>query len=88
VAGPGVSAWPDDNSTGPASGVNLGTTLPPDFCGGGNWGSPSAGGVQFVFADGSVHTLSYGLSDPAFTFTTILWLLIRPSDGIPVNEEF
>ncbi len=87
VAGPGSATWPDTGSSSSAP-VNLGQTLPADFCGGGNWGSPSAGGVQFVFADGSVHTLSYGLSDPAFTFTTILWQLIRPSDGIPVNEEF
>jgi prepilin-type N-terminal cleavage/methylation domain-containing protein len=87
VAGPGSASWPDTGSSSSAP-VNLGLTLPADFCGGGNWGSPSAGGVQFVFADGSVHTLNYGVSDPNFTFTTILWLLIRPNDGIPVNEEF
>ncbi len=69
AAGPGVSAWPDNAS---------------QFCGGGNWGSPSAAGVQFVFGDGSVRMLSYGLSDPNFTFTTVMWQLIRPSDGIPI----
>jgi len=74
VAGPGVGSWPDN---------------PAQFCGGGNWGSPSLSGVQFVFADGSVRTLSYGLSDPNFTFTTVLWQLMRPSDGIPIaNGEF
>jgi prepilin-type N-terminal cleavage/methylation domain-containing protein/prepilin-type processing-associated H-X9-DG protein len=83
VAGPGSSIWPDTGS-GSSAPVNLGLALPPDFCGGGNWGSPSPGGVQFVFCDGSVRTLSYGLSDPNFTFTTIMWQLIRPNDGIPI----
>jgi prepilin-type N-terminal cleavage/methylation domain-containing protein/prepilin-type processing-associated H-X9-DG protein len=69
VSGPGVGAWPDN---------------PAQFCGGGNWGSPSSGGVQFVFCDGSVRTLSYGLSDPNFTFTTVMWQLMRPSDGVPI----
>jgi prepilin-type N-terminal cleavage/methylation domain-containing protein len=73
VAGPGVGAWPDNAN---------------QFCGGGNWGSPSADGVQFVFCDGSVHNVSYSVSDPNFTFNTIMWLLIRPSDGKTVNEEF
>lgn len=70
VSGPGTSnGWPDNAN---------------QFCGGGNWGSPSAGGVQFAFCDGSVRMLSYGLSDPNFTFTTIMWQLIRPTDGIPI----
>jgi prepilin-type N-terminal cleavage/methylation domain-containing protein len=69
AAGPGVGAWPDNAN---------------QFCGGGNWGSPSAGGVQFVFCDGSVRTLNYGLSDPNFTFTTVMWQLMRPSDGVPI----
>jgi len=73
VSGPGVGAWPDNAN---------------QFCGGGNWGSPSGSGVQFLFCDGSVHTLSYSLSDPNFTFTTIMWELIRPNDGQSVNEEF
>jgi prepilin-type N-terminal cleavage/methylation domain-containing protein len=73
VDAPGVSAWPD-NAT--------------QSCGGGNWGSPSAGGVQFVFCDGSVRTLTYGVSDPTFTFNTIMWKLMRPKDGttIPSGE--
>ena len=75
VSGPGSSFWPDDTS-----GVS--------FCGGGNWGSPSLAGVQFLFCDGSVHTLNYGLSDPNFSFSTIMWELIRPADGQSVNEEF
>ncbi|HKI36923.1 MAG TPA: DUF1559 domain-containing protein [Gemmataceae bacterium] len=88
VAGPGSSLWPDTGS-GSSAPVNLGLTLPADFCGGGNWGSPSLGGVQFVFCDGSVRTLSYGLSDPNFTFTTVMWQLIRPNDGIPIpNGDF
>ncbi len=69
VSGPGVAAWPDN---------------PAQFCGGGNWGSPSGSGVQFVLCDGSVRTLSYGLSDPNFTFTTVMWQLMRPSDGVPI----
>jgi prepilin-type N-terminal cleavage/methylation domain-containing protein len=69
VSGPGVGAWPDNAN---------------QFCGGGNWGSPWSSGVQFVFCDGSVRTLSYSLSDPNFTFTTIMWQLIRPSDGVPI----
>ncbi len=73
VSGPGVGAWPD----------NAG-----QFCGGGNWGSPSSAGVQFLFCDGSVHTLSYSLSDPNMTFTTVMWELIRPSDGNPISVEF
>jgi prepilin-type processing-associated H-X9-DG protein len=30
-----------------------------------NWGSPHTGGAQFVFADGSVHTLSYSMAQNA-----------------------
>jgi hypothetical protein len=69
VSGPGVSAWPDNAN---------------QFCGGGNWGSPWSSGVQFVFCDGSVRTLTYGLSDPNFTYTTIMWQLMRPCDGVPI----
>jgi prepilin-type N-terminal cleavage/methylation domain-containing protein len=69
VSGPGVGAWPDNAA---------------QFCGGGNWGAPWASGVQFVFCDGSVRILSYSLSDPNFAFNTIMWQLIRPSDGIPI----
>lgn len=73
AAGPGVGAWPDN---------------PNQYCGGGNWGSPSPDGVQFLFCDGSVHNLSYALSDPNFSFNTIMWMLIRPNDHNAVNEEF
>jgi prepilin-type N-terminal cleavage/methylation domain-containing protein len=69
VSGPGVGAWPDNAN---------------QFCGGGNWGSPWATGVQFVYCDASVRTLSYSLSDPNFTFTTIMWQLMRPADGVPL----
>ncbi len=75
AAGPGSSTWPDD-----LSGAS--------YCGGGNWGSPSPVGVQFVFCDGSVHTLGYNLSDPGMTFTTTMWMLLRPSDGNTINQEF
>lgn len=73
VAGPGLAAWKDN---------------PTQYCGGGNWGSPSPDGVQFLFCDGSVHNLSYALSDPTFTYTTVMWMLIRPCDHNAVNEEF
>ncbi len=71
VSGPGTSAgWPDNANQN---------------CGGGNWGSPSSGGVQFALCDGSVRTLNYGLSDPNFTFSTVMWQLMRPSDGVPIT---
>jgi prepilin-type N-terminal cleavage/methylation domain-containing protein len=57
---------------------------PASFCGGGNWGAPWSAGVQFLFGDGSVHLLSYALSDPNPSFNTMLWKLIRPQDGQPV----
>jgi len=40
-----------------------------------NWGSPNAAGVAFLFADGSVRTLDYGVSD------TVMSALISPFDG-------
>jgi prepilin-type N-terminal cleavage/methylation domain-containing protein len=54
---------------------------PNSFCGGGNCGSPYSSSVPFLFADGSVHWLSYALSDPNPSFNTTLWRLIRPRDG-------
>jgi prepilin-type N-terminal cleavage/methylation domain-containing protein len=58
---------------------------PNSFCGGGNWGAPWSAGVQFLFADGSVHLLTYDLADPNPSFNTVLWKLIRPSDGLPAT---
>jgi prepilin-type N-terminal cleavage/methylation domain-containing protein len=75
VSGPGSPTWPDDQSGA-------------SFCGGGNWGSPSSAGVQFVFCDGSVRLLGYALSDPDFAYTTVMWQLIRPSDGRVINGDF
>jgi hypothetical protein len=46
-----------------------------ESCGGGNWGSPSQAGPQFVFGDGSVRTVSY--SAPS----AMVRLMIRPMDG-------
>ena len=48
-------------------------------CGGGNWGSPDGGGVQFAFVDGSVRSLSYSMD------TTLLGYLIQPADGQVAN---
>jgi prepilin-type processing-associated H-X9-DG protein len=61
---------------------------PNSYCGGGNWGAPWSGGVQFLFGDGSVHLLPYSLSDPTLTFRTMLWRLIRPQDGQVVELDF
>ncbi|HLN32205.1 MAG TPA: DUF1559 domain-containing protein [Gemmataceae bacterium] len=44
------------------------------------WGAAHAGGVQFVFADGSVHLLSYGMSQ------TSLMALTTPNGGEPTPE--
>jgi len=46
-----------------------------DYCGGGNWGAPSAAGVQFLLADGSVRNLSFS------TDSTVMRRLIQPRDG-------
>ncbi len=46
-----------------------------DICGGGNWGSPSSAGPQFVFGDGSVRTIPYATPSP------MVRLMIRPLDG-------
>lgn len=50
-----------------------------DSCGGGNWGSPDAGGPLFAFGDGSVRSLSFSFD------TKIMRRLIRPQDGQPVE---
>ena len=52
-----------------------------DTCGGGNWGSPGAGGPQFVLGDGSVQLLSF-TTDPV-----VIRRLIRPADGEVVNVD-
>jgi prepilin-type N-terminal cleavage/methylation domain-containing protein/prepilin-type processing-associated H-X9-DG protein len=49
-----------------------------ESCGGGNWGSPSPGGAQFLFGDGSVRLVTFTTS-PA-----IVRLLIRPADGLVI----
>jgi prepilin-type processing-associated H-X9-DG protein len=45
-----------------------------------NWGSAHPGGVQFLFADGSVHSLSYATSS-----ATVLALL-TPAGGEPTPD--
>jgi prepilin-type N-terminal cleavage/methylation domain-containing protein len=52
-----------------------------ESCGGGNWGTPSAAGPQFVFGDGSVRTIRFG-TPPA-----MVRLMIRPADGQVVVFE-
>jgi prepilin-type N-terminal cleavage/methylation domain-containing protein len=47
-------------------------------CGGGNWGTPSAGGPQFAMADGSVRVISFT------TDKQVVLNLIRPADGNPI----
>jgi prepilin-type processing-associated H-X9-DG protein len=44
-----------------------------------NWGSPHAGGAQFLFADGSVRVLSYA------TTWQVLSALLTPAGGEPVE---
>jgi prepilin-type N-terminal cleavage/methylation domain-containing protein/prepilin-type processing-associated H-X9-DG protein len=46
-----------------------------ESCGGGNWGSPSPGGPQFLFGDGHVSVVTFDTPPP------IVRLLIRPADG-------
>ena len=58
-----------------------GWTVGGESCGGGNWGTPAAGGPQFVFGDGSVRTIRYG-TPPA-----MVQLMIRPADGQVVTFE-
>lgn len=48
-------------------------------CGGGNWGSPDTGGVQFALGDGGVRRFNYAVD------TTIIRRLIRPRDGQKVE---
>lgn len=56
-------------------------TVGSESCGGGTWGSPSAGGALFVFGDGSVRGLNYS------TTNAMLRLMIRPADGQVVIFE-
>lgn len=49
-------------------------------CGGGNWGTPSPGGPQFVLADGSVRTIAFTVDKQ------VMFNLIRPADGNPASS--
>ena len=50
-------------------------------CGGGNWGTPSPGGPQFVLGDGSVRMVSFTVDK------NVMWNLIRPYDGQPTGSD-
>lgn len=50
-------------------------------CGGGNWGTPSPGGPQFVLGDGSVRLFNFS------TDQAIIRQLIRPADGRPIPSD-
>ena len=52
-----------------------------ESCGGGNWGTPSAAGPQFLFGDGSARTVHFG-TPPA-----MVRLMIRPADGQVVSFD-
>ena len=52
-----------------------------ESCGGGNWGSPSSAGAQFLFGDGSVRTVSYSVA------SATLRLMIRPADGQVIPNQ-
>jgi prepilin-type N-terminal cleavage/methylation domain-containing protein len=69
-----LNAFPD-LASGPGWSVGA------ESCGGGNWGTPAAGGPQFAFGDGSVRTVRFG------TPAAIVRLLIRPADGQVVSFE-
>lgn len=47
-----------------------------------NWGSPNSEGIAFLFADGSVRTLGYGVSPE------IILALIRLGDGSKLPERW
>lgn len=49
-------------------------------CGGGNWGTPSPGGPNFVLVDGSVRAISFTVDKQ------VIWNLMRPADGQVVGE--
>lgn len=70
-----VGLYPDSYLVNSQIASGNGWTVGSESCGGGNWGSPSLAGVQFLFGDGSVRTINY--STPSATFQ----LLIRPADG-------
>ena len=69
-----LSSFPDR-----AAGTGWTITTPAESCGGGNWGSPDAGGAQMAFGDGSVRSFSFSMD------TSVVRLLIRPKDGQVVN---
>ena len=56
-------------------------TVGGESCGGGNWGTPAAGGPQFVFGDGSVRTVNFS------TPSAMVRLMIRPADGSVVTFD-
>jgi hypothetical protein len=58
-----------------------GWTVGSESCGGGNWGSPSSAGAQFLFGDGSVRTVSYSVA------SATLRLMIRPADGQVIPNQ-
>jgi prepilin-type N-terminal cleavage/methylation domain-containing protein len=63
-----LNAFPDR-----ASGA--GWSVGQEYCGGGNWGSPSSAGPLFAFGDGSVRMVPYNTASP------MVRLMIRPADG-------
>ena len=65
----------DKNFAGRASGLGWKVEPGTESCGGGNWGSPSGGGVQFAYGDGSVRSLRYSTPAP------MVRLMIRAADG-------
>ena len=63
----------------PERASGAGWTEGTESCGGGNWGTPSPGGPQFLFGDGSVRMVRFSTPPPTVR------LLIRPADGLVVN---
>ena len=79
----GDELYPDTQLTAfPDRASGSGWTVGSESCGGGNWGNPSsAGGPQFVFADGSVRSVRYG------TPSANVRLMMRPMDGQVVTFD-
>ncbi len=73
VSGGGGNLGGLANPSDPDSGI--------DSCGGGTWGTPSAGGPQFAMGDGSVRVVNFNIDK------TVLTNLLRPADGNVVSFE-
>ena len=78
----GDSIYPDSRLASFPELVEQGSwTVGSENCGGGNWGSASPAGAQFVFGDGSVRNVKFATPSP------VVRLMIRPADGQVVTFD-